>query len=94
MHATGLPVGLLAGRGYHEQALELSAGDWLLFYTDGCVEMENERGEMFGIERLESSLVAAARAFDPLQTIERAIAQFRGSSEPMDDATLMTVKVG
>ena len=41
MESTGLPVGLLAGRGYAEQ-LDVAAGDLLFFYTDGCVETENE----------------------------------------------------
>ena len=94
MHATGLPVGLLAGRGYREQLLQLAAGDQLFFYTDGCIEMENERSEPFGIERLELLLVEAAKTSNSLHRIEDAIAKFRGTSEPMDDATLMTVKVG
>ena len=52
----GLPVGLLAGRGYVESARRSSrAGDLLFFYTDGCVEAENEAGDMFGSERLEGA---------------------------------------
>jgi sigma-B regulation protein RsbU (phosphoserine phosphatase) len=94
MQATGLPVGLLSGRGYTEQQVQLAAGDQLFFYTDGCVETENERGEMFGIERLEPLLVSASKAEVPLKSIEQGIAMFRGTSEPADDATLMTVRVG
>jgi sigma-B regulation protein RsbU (phosphoserine phosphatase) len=94
MPATGLPVGMLSGRGYTEQQLQLAAGDQLFFYTDGCVEMEDERGDMLGIERLESLLVSAAASAMPLKTIEDSISKFRGASEQFDDATLMTVKVG
>jgi serine phosphatase RsbU (regulator of sigma subunit) len=94
MPATGLPVGLLSGRGYAEQTVQLSAGDQLFFYTDGCVEAENERGDMFGIERLEPLLMSASQSSMPLKAIEDGIAAFRGTSEPADDATLMTVKVG
>ena len=94
MPATGLPVGLLAGRGYTEQSLQLGAGDRLFLYTDGCVEVENDRGEMFGQERLEGLLVASARSADALHHIESALNAFRGQTEPFDDATLMTVKVG
>ena len=94
MPATGLPVGLLSGRGYTEQELQLAAGDQLFFYTDGCVEMEDERGEMFGVDRLEALLVTAAASEMPLKTIEDRISKFRGTSEQFDDATLMTVKVG
>jgi len=94
MHATGLPVGLLAGRGYVEGSFEVAQGDLLCFYTDGCVEAENERGEEFGVERLESLLLSSVESADPLHRIETGIAAFRGKSEPLDDATLMTVKVG
>ena len=94
MHATGYPVGLIAGHGYTELSVQLAAGDLLFFYTDGCVEAENEQGEMFGAERLEVLLLEAVTSTDPLQRIERAVAAFRGTSEPLDDATLMTVKVG
>jgi serine/threonine-protein kinase len=37
----------------------LGDGDLLFFYTDGTVEVENERGEMFGPERLEALLQEA-----------------------------------
>jgi sigma-B regulation protein RsbU (phosphoserine phosphatase) len=94
MHATGYPVGLIAGHGYTELSVQLAAGDLLFFYTDGCVEAENEQGEMFGAERLEALLLEAVKSADPLQRIEHDVAEFRGTSEPLDDATLMTVKVG
>jgi serine phosphatase RsbU (regulator of sigma subunit) len=94
MPATGLPVGLLSGRGYSEMSVQLSAGDMLFLYTDGCVEAENEQGEMFGMERLEPLLVTAAGTKDPLKRVEQGISAFRGRSEPSDDATLMTVRVG
>src|SRR4051812_39575790 len=41
MGATGLPAGLLAGRGYTELRLLLQPGDLIFFYTDGCTETEN-----------------------------------------------------
>jgi serine phosphatase RsbU (regulator of sigma subunit) len=94
MHATGLPVGLIAGRGYTERSVQLDAGDLLFFYTDGCVEVENEKGEPFGTEQLEPLLLASVKSLNPLHHIEDAIKAFRGKSEPLDDATLMTVKVG
>jgi serine phosphatase RsbU (regulator of sigma subunit) len=94
MVATGLPVGLLAGRGYTERTVQLRADDLLFLYTDGCVEVENETAEMFGVERLEALLLESFNAADPLHYVESALTKFRGRTEPMDDATLMTVKVG
>ena len=94
MSSSGLPVGLLAGRGYAEARVQLAAGDLLFFYTDGCVEAENEAGEMFGAESLESLLVSAIGADDLLARVETVLADYRGKREPFDDATMMVVKVG
>jgi sigma-B regulation protein RsbU (phosphoserine phosphatase) len=96
MESTGLPVGLFAGRGHREQVCQLAAGDSIVFYTDGCVEAENEDGEMFGAERLEALLTSLQRegTEDVLERLEAAFKAFRGQREPFDDATLMVVKVG
>jgi sigma-B regulation protein RsbU (phosphoserine phosphatase) len=96
MTSTGLPVGLYAGHGFREQQLQLAAGDLLFFYTDGCVEAENEAGEMFGADRLETLLVSAATSGtdDVLAGVENAVNAFRGAREPFDDATMMSVRVG
>jgi sigma-B regulation protein RsbU (phosphoserine phosphatase) len=77
--------------------MQLEAGDVLFFYTDGCVETENETDEMFGSERLQSALletIAHASPDDVLERVEKVVKAFRGSREPFDDATMMTVKVG
>ena len=96
MEATGMPIGLLAGHGYDERRVELSAGDLLFFYTDGCVEAESPTGEMFGAARLESLLTAGPHetGAETLARLEEAIARFRGGREASDDATLMVVNVG
>jgi serine phosphatase RsbU (regulator of sigma subunit) len=95
MGATGLPAGLLAGRGYSEERVQLDEGDLIFFYTDGCPETENDRDEMFGAERLEALLQSTSRS-DPnnvLQRVESALKSFRGTREPFDDATMMAVRI-
>jgi serine phosphatase RsbU (regulator of sigma subunit) len=97
MSSTGMPIGLLAGRGHKQLEVQLAEGDRLFFYTDGCVEAENERREQFGAERLETALQALPPAATPQEVlvhIERAIEQFRGSRELFDDVTVMAVRVG
>ena len=95
MSSTGMPVGLLAGHGYSEVEVQLSAGDLLFFYTDGCVKMENDQEEFFGSERLEALVAASGRssADDVLSTVEQAISTFRGGRDLFDDATMMVVRV-
>ena len=94
--STGMPIGMLPGQGYVTKEIALREGDLLFFYTDGAVETENERGEMFGAERLEELLVAAHNdGVDAvLERAEAAVRAFRGSAEPFDDATMMALRVG
>jgi serine phosphatase RsbU (regulator of sigma subunit) len=94
--STGLPVGLFAGHGYQERSIVLAGGDALFFYTDGMVEVENEAGEMFGSERLETLLIASRGAGRDtlLADVEQAVRAFRGEAEPYDDATMMLLRLG
>ncbi len=99
MDATGIPMGLLSGRGYAHRVVQVSAGDLLFFYTDGCVESENEADEMFGADRLEALLMSIAEAGPStpdrvLRQVEEAVTAFRGTREPNDDATMMAVRIG
>jgi serine phosphatase RsbU (regulator of sigma subunit) len=96
MPSTGLPIGMLSGRGYVERSADVAEGDLLFFYTDGCVEAENDDGDMLGPERLEAILrsAAATNADAALALVEDAVKRFRGAREPFDDATMMVVKVG
>ncbi len=90
-----MPIALYAGHGYTESRVELAAGDLLFFYTDGLVEAENERGEMFGAERLQALLESErSSGIDTLlHHVEERVAAFRGEAEPFDDATLMALRI-
>jgi serine phosphatase RsbU (regulator of sigma subunit) len=95
MPSTGMPIGLLSGHGYEARSLDVATGDLLFFYTDGCVEAENEADEMFGADRLEAALQTAGTTYDDaLAVVETAVSGFRGARELSDDATMMVVKVG
>jgi sigma-B regulation protein RsbU (phosphoserine phosphatase) len=96
MESTGRPIGLLSGGPYAEHQVDVTPGDVLFFYTDGCVEAENAAGDMFGADRLERLLAASAgRGADQvLVAVETEVGAFRSGAEPNDDATLMVVKVG
>src|SRR5262245_4394489 len=93
--STGMPIALYAGHGYTESRIELAPGDLLFFYTDGLVETENETGEMFGTERLQSMLESErTKSIDTLlHHVGQRMAACRGSAEPFDDATLMALRI-
>jgi len=95
MGATGLPIALYPGQPYTEEVVPARTGDLLFFYTDGLVEAEDEAGEMFGIERLQALLgVGQTHGIDAvLHEVEEAVRTFRGNHEPMDDATMMALRL-
>ena len=95
LSSTGMPIALYAGHGYKEARVELSPGDLLFFYTDGLVETENERKDMFGAERLQAILERErGENIDIiLQRVEESVKSFRGSAEPFDDATMMALRI-
>ena len=95
MPATGLPIAIYPGQPYTEAVLTVERGDVLFFYTDGLVETENDKDEMFGFERLQSLLASQqAHGIDAiLQTVEETVQRFRGATEPFDDATMMVLRL-
>jgi serine phosphatase RsbU (regulator of sigma subunit) len=95
LSSTGMPIALYAGHGYAEARVELSPGDLLFFYTDGLVETENERKDMFGAERLQAILEQERTESIEiiLHRIEESVKRFRGSAEPFDDATMMALRI-
>ena len=95
MPATGLPIALFPGHPYEEARVPVHRGDLIFFYTDGLTDTENVRGEMFGIERLETLLTSEqSHGVDTvLERIEAAVREFRGAAEPFDDATMMLLRM-
>jgi serine phosphatase RsbU (regulator of sigma subunit) len=95
LSSTGMPIALYPGQGYREATVSMTTGDLLFFYTDGLVEAENAKGDMFGAERLQALLEAEqAQHIDTvLERVDQAVRSFRGGAEPFDDATMMALRV-
>lgn len=95
LDSTGRPLGLLPGGGYEEGRLSLEAGDALVLFTDGVLDMENETGETFGGERLHAVLEREGqrRADDLVAYLAEALREWRGEREPPDDATLVVLRL-
>jgi len=95
LESTGLPVGLLPGRGFRERRVPVGPGDLLFLYTDGAIEAPNESGEFFDADRLERALLDASAlgVVDLLVRVEADLREFRGGALPADDATMMALRV-
>jgi serine phosphatase RsbU (regulator of sigma subunit) len=93
--AGGPPVGLLPEASYQMATAALTPGDVLILYTDGVIEAENDKGEMYSVERLVS-VVRANRektAQELVQLIQSSVFAFAGTEELRDDLTLVVLKV-
>ena len=77
-----LPLGIVSGTQYESTSFELLAGSRLTFYSDGVVEAQNTKGELFGFER------AQAMSREPAAEIARSAVEFGQS----DDITVVTIE--
>jgi serine phosphatase RsbU (regulator of sigma subunit) len=76
------------------QAFKLSAGDRLMLYSDGLIEVWNREDEMLGVKGLEK--IARSAAALPLPAMRQAIIERVNSysAGPVhDDITLILVEV-
>ena len=91
----GLPLGARPDALYTERSFQLQPGDQLVILSDGLIEEHSPGRELFGFDRLNAAIAAAAEG-DPehaLDDIWQTVARFRGASEQSDDITLMVLQV-
>ncbi len=92
--ARNLPLGIDSDEKYENQTATLTAGDALIFYTDGITETRNTEGELFGVHRLDQVLRDCTCDADNL--IHRTLAavnEFGGHLPATDDRTLLTARI-
>jgi len=77
-----LPLGIGGGGRYEARKAELQPGGRLTFLSDGVVEAQNQRGELFGFDR------AKAISREPAAMIVEAAVQFGQT----DDITVVTIE--
>ncbi|MBF0627253.1 MAG: fused response regulator/phosphatase [Magnetococcales bacterium] len=78
----------------HAQAImTVQPGDQIYLYSDGVYETQSPEGHFFGGERLNRVLSGIATSGAPLESIQRALDQFRGDDNQRDDITLVELTV-
>ncbi len=91
----GVPLGIQMEATYDSGAVTLASGDWLVIFTDGLIEAENQFAEAYGEDRLLSVLDSGI-ALAPDILLHRMIAEvnsFVGTTPQHDDITCMLVRV-
>src|SRR5215472_11069972 len=92
----GLPLGIRQEAAYETGAATLRDGDWLIIFTDGLVEAQNQFSEEYGEQRL-LAVLEAGKSTTPDQMLQRVIAEvnhFVGTTPQHDDITCMLIKAG
>ncbi len=94
LEVRGPALGIIKNVSYPTEKLSLVPGDIFTMYTDGVVELRNQEGIEFGIERLAATIHLSRDlpAEELLQKIIQATQQFSGSQSYMDDFTLVIIK--
>jgi phosphoserine phosphatase RsbU/P len=95
LRSTSLPLGFLTEFAARDGSkLVMGPGDLLILATDGLIELVNEKGEMFGRQRLEALIRedCALAVQDLVMAIQDAVAEFLGDCNPVDDVTLMILE--
>ncbi|HVU45791.1 MAG TPA: SpoIIE family protein phosphatase [Terracidiphilus sp.] len=93
--AEGFPLGMFPDVTYEEFNVATQPGDAIVFVSDGILDAENEKDEMYGQENL-SALLCASRdlpACEIADAILADVARFQGNKERFDDETIIVLRV-
>lgn len=90
----GFLVGVEAGTGWSDVAVELAEGDSVIFYTDGLTEARDPGGRMFGGQRLEELAASSCRlgADGMAEALENGVLEFQRGEKTRDDVALLVIE--
>ena len=92
IHANpGFVLAGLEGIPYSSEKIILQHGSRIFLYTDGVTEAQNTAGELFGEERLLTSLQQHGHLplKEMLEAVRADIDTFAGEAEQFDDITML-----
>ena len=87
----GFVIGGLEGSVYKEYELTMKPGAKLFLYTDGVPEATNAQSELFGVERMLSTLNENkdSSPTELLKNIRQSVDGFVKNAEQFDDLTML-----
>ncbi len=85
------PLGMFDFAEYHSKTDRLQPGDFLVLYSDGFSEAQNERGDLFGDANLRGLLERfnGQTAEDMDEWIQAGVREYTGGAPQSDDMTLV-----
>jgi sigma-B regulation protein RsbU (phosphoserine phosphatase) len=87
------PLGMFDFAEYHSCSDRMAPGDFLVLYSDGITEAQNERGDLFGEPGLRGVLehFQGKTEEDLSEAIHAGVRGFTGGAPQSDDMTLLIV---
>ena len=95
VRAEGFPLGMFADVTYEEFTVPTQPGDAIVFVSDGILDAENAKGEMYGDDRLSTMLCAhrGQAAAHIAEAILSDVTRFQDGHDRFDDETIIVLKV-
>jgi phosphoserine phosphatase RsbU/P len=95
LQAEGFPLGLFPDVSYEEIKVATQPGDVIAFVSDGILDAENEKEDMYGEERLARVLCAhrGESALAIAEAIMEDVSRFQGAKDRFDDETIIVLQV-
>jgi len=95
VQAEGFPLGLFPEVSYDEIKVTAKPGDVIVFVSDGILDAENEKDEMYGDDRLAGMLCAhrSELALAIADAILEDVSRFQGAKDRFDDETIIVLRV-
>lgn len=87
-------LGIMNNAEFKEQSLQLSAGEYIIIYSDGLTEARNQMREFYGDKRLLKNLheFSYHSSEDLGKKVLNSIEYFRGKAKAYDDLTIAVIK--
>jgi phosphoserine phosphatase RsbU/P len=95
VQAEGFPLGLFPEVTYDEIKITAQPGDVIVFVSDGILDAENEKDEMYGDDRLAGMLCGhrSESALAIADAILEDVSRFQGAKDRFDDETIIVLRV-
>lgn len=90
-----VPLGMDISISFQMEEIDIYPGDVICLFTDGVIEMENNKEEFFGLDKLEHLLYKYKNLpqDEILDKIIKYLNEFKGDREQFDDITLIVMKI-
>jgi sigma-B regulation protein RsbU (phosphoserine phosphatase) len=88
-------MGILPDAQFTNTLVPLEPGDIFILYTDGVTEQENESQEQFSLDRLKALVLSkeSEPAANMVADIGEAVSNFAGTTQQLDDLTVVIAKI-